>query len=185
MPVSTGSCRPSETDPSTTGDTTTELGADMGFRRNKTTVWDGVERRRPPTVLLVNDDPDARELLVRFLGHAGFATTGTGRDEDAMFRMTQELPRCAVLDMVVGGLGAGLKILDEIRSHEDRRINTARVVLCAPSPKNRSFSFQSGADAFLVRPFHLRDLVAQITDVIDRPQDERARHRRDELARHQ
>jgi DNA-binding response OmpR family regulator len=86
--------------------------------------------------------------------------------------------------MVVGGVGASLQVLDQIRSHDDRRISTARVVLCAPSPKNRSFSFQSGADAFLVRPFHLNDLVAQITDVIARPQEERARHRRDELARH-
>lgn len=157
----------------------------MALLRSKITTWDGVDRRRAPSVLLVNDDADARQLLVRFLGQAGFATTGTGRDSEVLYRMTQELPRCVVLDMVVGGVGAGLKILDQIRSHEDRRISTARVVLCASSPKNRSFSFQSGADAFLVRPFHLVDLVAHVTDVIGRPQDERARHRRDELARHQ
>ena len=38
-------------------------------------------------------------------------------------------------------------------------MSTARVVLCAASPKNRTFSFQSGADAFLVRPFHLDELT--------------------------
>jgi DNA-binding response OmpR family regulator len=98
--------------------------------------------------------------------------------------MHEHLPRCVVLDMSSGGVGSSLKILDQIRTHDDRRINTARVVLCAPSPKNRAFSFQSGADAFVVRPFHINDLVAHIVDVIDRPQDERARHRRDQLAEH-
>ena len=74
--------------------------------------------------------------------------------------------------------------LDVIRSHEDLRVSTARFVLCAANPKNRAFSFQSGADAFLVRPFHLDELTEQIADVLARAQDQRARHRRDELARH-
>ena len=90
----------------------------------------------------------------------------------------------SVLDMTTGGVGSSLAILDQIRSHSDRRINSARVVLCASSPKNRSFSFESGADAFVVRPFHLEDLIDHVTDVLERPHDERARHRRDELVRH-
>ena len=56
-------------------------------------------------------------------------------------------------------MGTSLKVLDTIRSHHDVRVNTARVVLCAQTPRNRSFSFQSGADAFLVRPFHIDELA--------------------------
>jgi two-component system OmpR family response regulator len=151
--------------------------------RRKTEIWDGRDRRRPASVLIVNDEPDACELLVRLLGQAGFNMQGAGTDADAMFQMIHHLPRCVVLDMQAGGVGSSLRILDQIRSYEDGRLRSARVVLCAPSPKNRSFSFQSGADAFVVRPFHLADLIAQIDDVLDRPHDERARHRRDELAR--
>lgn len=155
----------------------------MGLRR-KDKTWDSkVDRRRAPTVLIVNDEPDACELLVRFLAQAGFQTDGATSDTAAIFHMTEHLPRCVVLDLQAGGVGSSLKLLDQIRSHSDRRINSARVVLCAPSPKNRTFSFQSGADSFVVRPFHLTELVAQVNDVIARPHDERARHRRDELAR--
>ncbi len=155
----------------------------MALLRRNHDIWDGTERRRPANVLVVNDEPDARELLVRFLGQAGFLTDGAGSDSEAMWRMVQHLPRCVVLDMQAGGVGSSLKILDQIRSHDDSRVSSARVVLCAPSPKNRSFSFQSGTDAFLVRPFHINDLVAQVTDVLDRPHHQRAAHRRDELAR--
>jgi DNA-binding response OmpR family regulator len=157
----------------------------MALRRKKDDVWDGTERRRPPSVLVANDDPGACELLVRFLGQAGFYAEGAANDIQVMSRMVEHLPRCVVLDMTGGGVGSSLKILDQIRSHDDRRISSARVVLCAPSPRNRTFSFQSGADSFLVRPFHLTDLVAHIHDVIARPQEERARHRRDELARYE
>ncbi|MGQ0831097.1 MAG: response regulator [Microthrixaceae bacterium] len=153
----------------------------MGSRKDES--WNGTERRQPPTVLIVNDEHDARELLVRFLRQAGFSVEGAERDTAAMSLMVDQLPRCVVLDMQAGGVGTSLKILDQIRTHPDRRVNTSRVILCAPSPKNRTFSFQSGADAFLIRPFHLKDLIAHINDVISRPQDERARHRRDELAR--
>lgn len=151
--------------------------------RRRAEVWNGNDRRSPPTILVVNDEADACELLVRFLGQAGFNSQSAGSDHEAMFQMTQHEPRCVVLDMQAGGIGASLNILDQIRNHDDNHISTARVVLCAPSPNNRSFSFQSGADAFLVRPFHLADLIAHIEDVLDRPHEQRARHRRDELAR--
>jgi DNA-binding response OmpR family regulator len=157
----------------------------MALRRKKDDGWDGTERRRPPSVLVANDDPAACELLVRFLGQAGFYADGAANDIQVMSRMVGHLPRCVVLDMTGGGVGSSLTILDQIRSHDDRRISSARVVLCAPSPRNRTFSFQSGTDAFLVRPFHFVDLVAHINDVIGRPQEARARHRRDELARYQ
>jgi two-component system response regulator AdeR len=153
------------------------------LRRHKDD-WNGAERRRPASVLVVNDDHDACELLVRFLAYAGYRTTGASSDLEAIEKIHEELPRCVVLDMTTGGVGSSLAILDQIRSHADRRISSARVVLCASSPRNRSFSFESGADAFVVRPFHLDDLIEHVADVLDRPQEERARHRRDELVRH-
>lgn len=155
----------------------------MGLRRSRDDRWDGAERRATPTVLVVNDEPDACELLVRLLRPSGFRAVGADSGDHALAAISEQLPRCVVLDMTGGGIGSSLRILDQIRSHEDRRISTARVVLCASSPRNRTFSFQSGADAFVVRPFHLDEVTASIRDVLDRAQEDRARHRRDQLAR--
>jgi len=154
----------------------------LGRRKGKT--WSGIERRASAVVLIVNDDPGACEMLVRMVGSKGYRAIGSTSGDDAAGRIASDLPRCVVLDLASGGVGSSLKVLDTIRSHDDLRVSTARVVLCAASPKNRSFSFQSGADSFVVRPFHLDELVAQIADVLARPHDARARHRRDELARH-
>ena len=135
-------------------------------------------------MLVVNDDPIACEMLVRMVRAKGFDAIGAPASDEAIARMADELPRCVVLDLDAGGMGTSLKVLDTIRSHDDLRVRSARVVLCAASPRNRAFSFQSGTDAFLVRPFHLDELTDQIADVVARPQEDRARHRRDELARH-
>ena len=152
--------------------------------RRKDERWDGTERRAAPTVLVVNDDPAACEMLERMIDVRGYRAVGATSSDEATSRIADELPRCIVLDLDAGGIGTSLKLLDVIRSHPDLKVSTARVVLCAANPKNRSFSFQSGADAFLVRPFHLDELTEQIADVLARAHDERARHRRDELARH-
>ena len=153
-------------------------------RKKKQEEWDGVDRRKRPGILLVNDDPDVCEMLVRFLGLAGFDAFGARSDLEAMALIHSRLPRGVVLDMSTGGIGSNLRLLDQIRSNEDQRIRTARVVLCATSAKNRPFSFQSGADSFLVRPFHINELVFQLRDVLARPHDQRSKHRRAELERH-
>ena len=155
----------------------------MVLGRKRDAIWDGTERRDAAAVLVVNDDTRACELLVRMVATAGYRTLGATTDSEARARIAEELPRCVVLDMTSGGAGSSLKVLDQIRSSDDTRVSSARVVLCATSPKIRSFSFESGADAFVLRPFHLDELLAQIADVLQRPQEERARHRRDELTR--
>jgi DNA-binding response OmpR family regulator len=152
--------------------------------RKRDPEWDGSERRAPSLVLIVNDDPAACEMLERMVTAKGFRAIGATSVDEATGRVATELPRCVILDLDAGGVGTSLQVLDTIRSHDDTRVSTARVILCAASPKNRTFSFQSGADAFLVRPFHLDELVHHIDDVLGRAHEDRARHRRDELARH-
>jgi DNA-binding response OmpR family regulator len=152
-------------------------------RRRKEEVWDGTERRSPAVVMIVNDDPDACEMLVRMIGARGFQTVGANSTDDATGRLSEDLPRCVVLDLDAGGIGTSLKLLDLIRNHGDKKVSSTRVVLCGTNPRNRSFSFESGTDSFLLRPFHIDDLVGQIDDVLGRADKDRARHRRDELAR--
>jgi DNA-binding response OmpR family regulator len=156
----------------------------MPLVKRKQEQWDGSDRRSAPIVLVVNDDPAACELLVRLIGTKGYRVIGATSPDDALWHVASELPRCVVLDLDSGGIGTNLKVLDSVRSHSDLRVSTARVVLCAASPKHRSFSFQSGADAFLVRPFHIDELTNEIADVLARAHEDRSRHRRDELARH-
>ncbi len=137
--------------------------------RRKKDKWDGTERRMPPMVLIAGDDVDANELLARVLGSKGFRTVVASSVETATARAVEQLPRVAVIDLSGGGISASLQLLDWFRSHEDPKISRTRVVVVARSSSNRNFSFQSGADDYLQRPFHADDLVSAIEGALAVP----------------
>jgi DNA-binding NtrC family response regulator len=156
----------------------------MAFGRTKQNEWDGTERRAPASVLVVNDDEHSAKLLSKVLTRrGGFRSEAASDTRATLAAMRQHLPRCVVIDIRSGGSGANLKVLEAIRGHEDRRISSTRVVMCASTPGTRSFSFQSGADAFVTRPFHADELVETVHEVLTLPDAERSQRRRIQLDR--
>ncbi len=140
--------------------------------KRKRNRWKGAERRAPATVLIVGEDGDANELLVRVLGSHGYRTVVATSVDSATERATDQLPRVAVIDLSSGGISASLQLLDWFRNHDDPRISRTRVIVVARSSANRNFSFQSGADDYLERPFHADELVAAIEGALAVPHAE-------------
>ena len=135
----------------------------------------------PTQILVVNDDEAACELLCRLLVNAGHRVQRAHNGQQALAQLNVGRVDCVVLDLATGGIGQNLKLLDTIRSSMTRQVSGVRVVLVAQQTSNRMFSWQAGIDAFLVRPFHANELLAQIAEVLSRPDNERVRHRRREL----
>jgi DNA-binding response OmpR family regulator len=133
-------------------------------------------------VLVVNDDDGSCELLCRLLLRAGHAVERASNREQTLSILDILRPACVVLDLTAGGIGRNLQLLDAIRSQLDTALASTRVVLIAHQTSNRMFSWQAGTDAFLVRPFHADELVEAVADVLTRPEEERIRHRRREVA---
>ena len=149
--------------------------------RRERRKWDGTERRGPATVLIAGDVADANELLSRILDADGYRVVVADSVETGLARTVEQMPRVAVIDLSTRGIGSSLQLLDAVRSHEDERVARTRVIVVARSRSNRNFSFQSGADGFLLRPFHAKELVAAIEDVIAVPFDELPVFRRDRI----
>ncbi len=132
-------------------------------------------------MLVVQDDRDALELLRRLLTTGGYEALTAESAEEALHVAVAEHPEVAVLDL--GGTGANLKLLDTLRHSDDAAVAGVRVVLLSRHGDNRLFSWQSGIDAFLPRPFHAADLLAELAAVLARTDADRPRHRRAELER--
>jgi DNA-binding response OmpR family regulator len=133
-------------------------------------------------ILVVNDDVDAAELLCRVLTQAGYVVDRAHDQSDAIGKVSDAPPDCVLLDLGAGGIGTNLKVLDGIRTSNSADVASVRIVLATAQTNNRMFSWQAGVDAFLLRPFHVDDLLRDIADVLERPDEERARHRRNQLA---
>ena len=138
--------------------------------------------RGPARVLVVHDEPDGCELLVRVLDRAGHETDRAHDFLDMSDKLLVPRPaECVVLDVAEGGIGGNLKLLDAIRGHHEPVVASMRVVLVSATASNAIFSWQAGIDEFVVRPFHADQLVDAVASAIGRADEERPRYRRQRL----
>ena len=119
------------------------------------------ERRQPPVVLIVGDEPGAVEIVSRLVSRHGLRPVKAREVTPALEESSSSLPRCIVVDLPRAGLGSSLQLLDLVRSHDDERVSRCRVVVIERAG-NRELVMASGADAHLPRPVHARDLLAAV-----------------------
>jgi two-component system, OmpR family, alkaline phosphatase synthesis response regulator PhoP len=141
----------------------------------------GIGRAGPAHILVINDDENACELLVRLLARAGHDVQRAHNADQALAQLSVGRVECVVLDLASGGIGRNLKLVDTIRSSVTKSISDVRVVLVAQQSSSRLFSWQAGIDAFVARPFHANEFLAQVSAALSRADSERERHRRQEL----
>lgn len=123
-------------------------------------------------VLVVDDDPDFREVIVQTLEAAGYRTVCASGQEEALAVLERERPRLVLTDLVMGRLDSGFAIGRRVK--EDPRLREVPVVITTAISSQRGFDFQPreegdlesmGADAFLPKPFppeRLLDLIEQL-----------------------
>jgi DNA-binding response OmpR family regulator len=101
-------------------------------------------------VLIVEDDPQILDGVVRRLEAAGFATS-VARDGFEAARLTLENPpQAIVLDIRLPRCD-GLRFLDWI--HESNFGNSIPVVVLSASLRDRRRALQAGARFFLCKPY--------------------------------
>jgi two-component system phosphate regulon response regulator OmpR len=116
-------------------------------------------------ILLVDDDPELRQLLSTYLGRHGFDTflLPDTRQLDAFLERYQ--PHLVVLDLMMPGED-GLTACRRLRGRGETRpiiMLTAR-----DEPVDRVIGLEMGADDYLGKPFDPRELVARIEAVLRR-----------------
>ncbi|MEU3063365.1 response regulator transcription factor [Streptomyces subrutilus] len=113
-------------------------------------------------VLLVEDEPDLRDLLTAGLKAAGYAVDSAGDWPDAEILLDLTAYDCVVLDRM---LPSG----DSLRPLERRRhTGWAAPVLCLTALDtlpDRVDGFRSGADDYLPKPFAMEELVMRVASL--------------------
>lgn len=129
-------------------------------------------------ILVVNDDQEACELVARLLERDGHQVVRCYSHDDTLARLITEPLDALIVNFTGGRGGSNLKMIDAVRNHTSPQVAQVRLVLVANEAKNRAFAWQSGVDAFLVRPYHADELLAEVDAMLARPEDERLAHRR-------
>lgn len=122
-------------------------------------------------VLVVDDDPDDREITGRALAKIGCGVTCMtacrGEEALALLRGCADLPSIILLDLKMPGMN-GIDTLRAIRS--DDRLKHIPVVIVTNSTleSDRSAALAAGANAFLHKAFDLDQYGRDIEDQLER-----------------
>jgi two-component system, OmpR family, response regulator VanR len=140
------------------------------------------EKAGPTRILVVNDDPDACELIARIIESAGWIAERCHAHSDALAALSEAKPafKAVLVDFQAGGASAGLKLLDDIRRMP--AFTGMPVLLLTHNNANRLFAWQAGIDGFLVRPFHADQLINEVYAVLTRTLQERDAYREQRLS---
>ena len=121
----------------------------------------------PPTVLLVDDEPELRALLAEYFGRNGFEVMQAENAAAARAVVAERVPDVAVLDINMPGEN-GLSLARALREAHPRL--AVLMLTTAGEAIDRIVGLEVGADDYIAKPFELRELLARVRAVLRRLQ---------------
>ena len=115
-------------------------------------------------VLVVDDEPTIREVVVTYLQREGYDTLEAADGIRAREILEQHEPSLVVLDLMLPGTD-GLELCRWIRTRSDLPV----IMLTARGEEaDRIVGLELGADDYVTKPFSPRELVARVRTVLRR-----------------
>jgi DNA-binding response OmpR family regulator len=116
------------------------------------------------TVLVVDDEPTIRDVVVQYLRREGYATLEASDGDTARDLLEREWPSLVVLDLMLPGTD-GLALCRWIR---DRSQLPVIMLTARGDEADRIVGLELGADDYVTKPFSPRELVARVRTVLRR-----------------
>lgn len=120
-------------------------------------------------ILVVDDEPDLREILQCNLESAGYEVDTAESAEDALHILSPE-HNLILLDVMLGGM-SGYRMANKLRN--ELKLKTPIIFLTAKDTENDLLTgFSAGADDYISKPFSLHEVLARIKAVLRRTKEE-------------
>jgi two-component system phosphate regulon response regulator PhoB len=119
------------------------------------------------TILVVEDEPAIRELVVLNLQQAGHRPVVAGSAEQALTLVREALPDMILLDWMLPGM-SGVEFARRLKADSHTR-NVPIIMLTARSDEQDKITgLEIGADDYITKPFSPREMNARIKAVLRR-----------------
>ncbi len=117
-------------------------------------------------ILVVDDDQEIRTLLAEYLERNGFRVSTLPDGRELLRAITERAVDLVVLDLMMPGPD-GLEVCRDLRAKSRLPV----LMLSARGEEvDRILGLEMGADDYLAKPFHPRELLARIRAILGRAQ---------------
>jgi DNA-binding response OmpR family regulator len=115
-------------------------------------------------ILVVEDEPSIREIVVLYLLRAGFQVESAADGREAQHRLAQRMPDLIILDLMLPEVD-GYQLTRQLRERSDIPI----IMLTSRREEvDRIAGLEMGADDYVVKPFSPQELVSRVRAVLRR-----------------
>src|SRR5581483_5910570 len=121
-----------------------------------------------PRVLVVEDEPNIRELVCLHLGLEGYSCEGVGDGREALKRAESDAFDLLVLDLMIPGID-GLSLCRAVRNGRTNRDVPILMLTARREESDKVIGLETGADDYLTKPFGVRELIARARALLRRP----------------
>ncbi len=121
-----------------------------------------------PSVLLVDDSQDNREVYAEFLAGSGFMVEEAADGEEALEKAVALRPSLVIMDLTLPGLD-GWETTRRLRKDPRTRHVPVVAVTGHATAEDSSSARQAGCNAFLAKPFLPDMLIAEIRRLLGTP----------------
>ncbi len=122
------------------------------------------------TVLVIEDDPDIRELLSFSLAKEGWSVVMAADGEQGLAALPATNPDCVVLDIMLPGID-GIEVLRAIKSDPARRRLPVILTTAKGEESDVVSGLELGAEDYVVKPYSPKVLIARIRAALRRTVD--------------
>ena len=115
-------------------------------------------------ILLVDDDPNIRQLVNLYLQKEGYEVTNADRGDDALRLFKADPPNLMLLDIMLPGMD-GLQVCREVR-----KVSSIPIIMLTAKDEtfDKVLGLELGADDYVSKPFEMKELIARIKAVLRR-----------------
>ena len=112
-------------------------------------------------ILLVDDDPNIRQLVNLYLVKEGFEVIMASRGDEALKLFKESPPNLMLLDIMLPGMD-GWQVCREVR-----KVSNIPIIMLTAKDEtfDKVLGLELGADDSVVKPFDMKELVARIKAV--------------------
>lgn len=117
-------------------------------------------------ILVADDEPHIRRILVTLLGGAGFAVSEVSDGDEALAALdAASAPDLLILDLMMPRV-SGLEVLNRLQARPVHRRMPVIVLTAKGQDADRQAALSAGAEEFITKPFSPKKLLARIQEIL-------------------